>query len=138
MQALFLTDFSLGHTGAPMGGSGMSPLRGKGSERGSWHGTILFVSIDRGMQAMLSRHAGRMPHPPPKAGFQRRNRETTSDAPGIGLGEMRLSLALKAAADLPGFFLRAGTSLNQGLPPWVTMTVSPACAKSPIMSNPGR
>jgi hypothetical protein len=79
---------------------------------------------------------GECPVPPPKAGFQRRNRERTSVAPGIGFGEMRLSLALKAAADLPAFFLRAGTSLNQGLPPWVTMTVSPACAKSPIMSNP--
>lgn len=71
-----------------------------------------------------------------KVGSQRRNRERTSDAPGMGFGEMRVSRALKAATDLPGFLLRAVTSLIQGLPPCVTMTVSPACAKSPIISNP--
>jgi hypothetical protein len=71
-----------------------------------------------------------------KEGFQRRNRERTSDAPGIGFGEMRLSRALKAATDFPGLFFRAGTSLIHGLPARVTMTVSPACAKSPIMLNP--
>src|SRR5437899_1138648 len=42
-----------------------------------------------------------------EVGFQRRNRESTSDAPGMGFGETRLSRALKAATDLPGFFLRA-------------------------------
>jgi len=37
----------------------------------------------------------------------------------MGFGEMRLSLALRAATDLPGFGLKAGTSLIQGLPPWM-------------------
>ncbi len=69
-------------------------------------------------------------------GFHRRNRSSTSDAPGIGFDEMRLRPALKAATDLPGFARRAGTSLIHGLPSWVTTTVSPACAKPAIMSNP--
>jgi hypothetical protein len=69
-------------------------------------------------------------------GFQRRNRDRTWETPGMGFDEIRLSRALNAAADFPGRFLRAGTILTHGLPRWVTMTVSPACAKSPMVSKP--
>jgi len=74
-------------------------------------------------RSMVIGHVKRYQTGSVKVRFQRRNRERTSDAPGMGFGEMLLSRALKAAADLPGFPWKAGTSLIQG-------------AKSPIVSNP--
>ncbi len=94
------------------------------------------AAMTQGCRSMVVGHiqchqAGRV-----VVGFHRRNRGSTSVVPGMGFGEMRCSRALKAAADLPCLAFAAGTSLIQGLPPWVTMTVSPPCAKSAIVSNP--
>ena len=52
-----------------------------------------------------------------KVSNQRRNRFRTSETPAIGLAEIRLSLALKAEADLACLGLEAGINLIHGLPP---------------------
>lgn len=74
-------------------------------------------TVTQGCRSMVIGHVKRDQKGGVKVRFQRRKRERTSATPGMGLGEMPLSRALKAAADLPGFLLAAGMSMIQGLPP---------------------
>jgi hypothetical protein len=65
----------------------------------------------------------------------RRDRLSTSATPGIGFGDIRLSLNWNSAADLPRLGLLAGTNLTQGLPELVINTATPANTISPSVSN---